>query len=114
MAEMTSREQLSKVRDYEKGYFATRLIAIGIELGLFEKIDAAKEGITTIHLAEQLGLHEPYVKIWCQTAYAWELLDCPFLARWYVGDIIRSAQGTFLVLLPKNPKNSIKIPIMIQ
>ncbi|MFC1857243.1 class I SAM-dependent methyltransferase [Thermodesulfobacteriota bacterium] len=76
MAEITSREQLEKVRGYEKGYFATRLIAIGIELGLFEKIDDAKEGITTIDLAEQLGLHEPYVKIWCQTAYSWELLDC--------------------------------------
>ncbi|MFC1858216.1 SAM-dependent methyltransferase [Thermodesulfobacteriota bacterium] len=76
MAEITSKEQLGKLRDYEKGYFATRLIAIGIELGLFEKIDAAKEGITTIDLAGQLALHEPYVKIWCQTAYAWELLDC--------------------------------------
>jgi len=76
MVEITSKEQLAKVRGYEKGYFATRAIGIGIDLGLFKKIDAAKNGITTSDLAKQLSLHEPYIKIWCQTAYSWELLDC--------------------------------------
>ena len=100
MAEITSREQLEKVRGYEKGYFATRLIGIGIELGLFEKIDAAKEGITTIDLAEQLGLHEPYVKIWCQTAYSWELLDYDDSGKF------RLPHGLNEVLVDKtNPRN---------
>jgi ubiquinone/menaquinone biosynthesis C-methylase UbiE len=27
-------------------------------------------------LATELGLHEPYLKFWCQTAYYFEILDC--------------------------------------
>jgi ubiquinone/menaquinone biosynthesis C-methylase UbiE len=100
MVEITSKEQLAKVRSYEKGYFATRLIGIGNELGLFEKIDAAENGITTSDLAKQLSLHEPYVKIWCQTAYSWELLDYDDNGK------IRLPPGLNEVLVDKtNPRN---------
>ena len=100
MAEITSKEQLAKVRGYEKGYFATRVIGLGNDLGLFEKIDAAENVITTSDLAKQLSLHEPYVKIWCQTAYAWELLDCDDSGKF------RLPPGLNEVLVDKtNPRN---------
>lgn len=71
-----SKSQMAKIRNFEKGFFATHLINIGAKLGLFDALNEAKEGITIPNLASKLGLHEPYLKIWCQTAYYFEILDC--------------------------------------
>jgi hypothetical protein len=53
---------------------ATHLINM---VGVFEKLNEKKEeGLTVADLAAELGVHEPYLKFWCQTAYHFELLDC--------------------------------------
>lgn len=67
--------QMEKIRGYEKGYFATILINLGAKLGIFEALNESKDGLTVPVLANKLGLHEPYLKIWCQTAYHFEILD---------------------------------------
>ena len=71
-----SKDQMAKIRNFEKGFIATHLINIGAKLGLFDALNEAKEGMTIPNLASKLGLHEPYLKIWCQTAYHFEILDC--------------------------------------
>jgi ubiquinone/menaquinone biosynthesis C-methylase UbiE len=67
---------MAKVRNFEKGFIATNLINVGAKLGIFEALKEGKEGVTVPDLASRLGLHEPYLKVWCQTAYHFELLDC--------------------------------------
>jgi len=76
MEEITAKSQMAKIRNFEKGFFATNLINIGAKLGLFEALNKEKEGTTIPELASKLGLHEPYLKIWFQTAYHFEILDC--------------------------------------
>jgi len=76
MEEIDVRSQWAKIRSFEKGFFAIHLINIGAKLGVFETLSEAKEGMTIPDLALKLQLHEPYLKIWCQTAYHFEILDC--------------------------------------
>ena len=75
MVELSSGKQMAKIRNFEKGFMATHLINLGAKLGIFESLNENKEGIAVSDLASTLGLHEPYVKIWCQTAYYFEILD---------------------------------------
>lgn len=76
MKKVTIRTQTEKLNQFRKGFIATHLIDIGRELGIFEVLkDTKKQGLTVSDLAEKLGLHEPYLKIWCQTAYFFEILD---------------------------------------
>ncbi len=67
--------QMEKIRGYEKGFFAITLINLGAKLGIFEALNESKDGLTVPVLANKLGLHEPYLKIWCQSAYHFEILD---------------------------------------
>ena len=76
MEEISVRSQWAKIRNFEKGFYATHLINIGAKLGIFEALYEAKEGMTIPDLASKLKLHEPYLKVWCQTAYHFEILDC--------------------------------------
>jgi len=76
MEEISVKSQWAKIRNFEKGFFATHLINIGAKLGVFEALYETKEGMTIPDLASKLGLHEPYLKVWCQTAYHFEILDC--------------------------------------
>jgi hypothetical protein len=76
MEESSVRSQWTKIRNFEKGFFAIHLINIGAKLGVFEALYEAKEGMTIPDLASKLELHEPYLKVWCQTAYHFEILDC--------------------------------------
>ena len=76
MKKVTIRTQTEKLEEFRKGFIATHLIDIGRELGIFEVLkDAKKQGLSVSELAEKLGLHEPYLKIWCQTAYFFKILD---------------------------------------
>ena len=75
MEEVSAKTQMFKIRNYEKGYMAIHLINLGARLGIFEALNENKAGITVPILAAKLGLHEPYLKIWCQTAYHFEILD---------------------------------------
>jgi ubiquinone/menaquinone biosynthesis C-methylase UbiE len=77
MEEVSAKTQMAKIRGFERGFMATHLINIGHRVGVFEKLNEKKEeGSTIADLASELGVHEPYLKFWCQTAYHFELLDC--------------------------------------
>lgn len=77
MEEASAKTQMAKIRNFERGFMATGLIHTGNKLGIFEKLNEKKEeGVTVADLATELGVHEPYLKFWCQTAYHFELLDC--------------------------------------
>ncbi len=75
MEELSSGKQMAKIRNFEKGFMATHFINLGAKLGIFESLNKSKEGVTVSDLASTLGLHEPYVKIWCETGYYFEILD---------------------------------------
>ena len=76
MEETTLDEQTLKLETYEKGFLAVYLVNTGIVLGLFEKLRTSEHGADTNALAGELGLHEPYLRLWCQTALHFEILDC--------------------------------------
>ena len=73
--EVTAKQQLDLIWDYIKGFHAVHLIAIGTELGLFEAISEADDGVKSDKLSQRLRLHGPYVDIWCKTACAYALID---------------------------------------
>ena len=75
MGEISAKAQMAKVREFEKGFMATHLINLGAKLGIFEALNENRNGLTVPVLAAKLGIHEPYLKIWCQTAYHFEILD---------------------------------------
>lgn len=75
MSEIKLETQQKKVAGYLEGYYITHLIEIGTELGIFPAIWEETNGITISRLASKLSLHEPYLKIWCQTAYYQGILD---------------------------------------
>ena len=114
MTEITGRSQMAKIRAFEKGFMAVQLLKLGAEIGVFNMLNESDDGFTVPELAKKLSLHEPYLKVWCQTAYYFEILDCdsegrfkyqPFLKdilgdkssfRYYLGNInldIRVSEG---------------------
>jgi 2-polyprenyl-3-methyl-5-hydroxy-6-metoxy-1,4-benzoquinol methylase len=50
------------------------LIDLGVRLGLFRAF-AEKSGATPREIAVKLGLHLPYLEVWCTSAYGLELLE---------------------------------------
>jgi ubiquinone/menaquinone biosynthesis C-methylase UbiE len=66
--------QVARIFGWRRGFNAMHLIDLGIRLGLFKALSDAP-GATTGELARRLGLHQPYVDVWCTTAYSFELLD---------------------------------------
>jgi len=76
MEEISAESQMARFSDFHKGFKAIHLINIGAKLGIFQALNEAKGGITVPELASKLGLYEPYLKLWCQTAYCFEILDC--------------------------------------
>jgi len=76
MEEISLESQKAKLRNFNKGFKAIHLINVGARVGILQALNEAKEGITVSELASKLGLHEPYLRIWCQTAYCLEILDC--------------------------------------
>ncbi|MBI3089554.1 MAG: class I SAM-dependent methyltransferase [Candidatus Tectomicrobia bacterium] len=82
MPEPTTDEQMQKVRTFERGFIGVLVILTGTELGLFAALErAGAPGLTAAELAARLGLHAPYVRFWCETAYALELLDADAAGR---------------------------------
>ena len=76
MSQNPTIEPTDLMWDYLRGFHAVHHMAIGTELGLFAKIDAAGEGgATPANLAVGLGLHPPYVDVWCRTGYHYGLLE---------------------------------------
>jgi ubiquinone/menaquinone biosynthesis C-methylase UbiE len=92
MEEISSKTQMAKIRNFEKGFIATHLVNLGAKLGIFEALNENQDGLTLPVLAAKLGIHEPYLKIWCQTAYHFEILDSDgkgrFMLQPYLDEIL--------------------------
>lgn len=76
MTEVTEQNQREKIGSFLSGYKAVHVLNIGARTGILQALNEATNGLTASDISSQLGLHEPYVKIWCQTAYHFEILDC--------------------------------------
>ncbi len=93
MEEATAKSQMAKIRGFEKGFMATHLINLGREMGFFEVLNEAKEGISVFDLASKLGVHGPYLKVWCETAYYFEILDCDDQSRYKLQPFLDEVLG---------------------
>lgn len=71
---LTADSQVARIFAWRRGFNALHLIDLGIRLGLF-KAFAETPGTTARFVAQRLGLHAPYVEVWCTTACSFELLD---------------------------------------
>jgi SAM-dependent methyltransferase len=66
--------QTARIFEWRRGFNAMHLIDLGAELGLFGAL-ADVPGRTAEEVAAGLGLHAPYVHVWCTTAFSLRLLD---------------------------------------
>ncbi|HZF24355.1 MAG TPA: hypothetical protein VE030_12920, partial [Burkholderiales bacterium] len=71
---ITADSQVARIFEWRRGFNTIHLIDVGVHLGLFQAL-VEKPGLTGRELAERLGLHAPYVEVWCKTAYGLEILD---------------------------------------
>jgi SAM-dependent methyltransferase len=87
----TADSQVTRIFEWRRGFNAMHLIDIGIRLGLFRAL-AETPHADPQSLASQLGLHAPYVKVWCTTAYSFGLLEAEGETRFrlapFVNDIL--------------------------
>jgi len=72
--EVAAKAQTAKIFEWRRGFDAIFLISLGVQLGLFRTF-AEKPGATSKEIAARLGLHLPFLEIWCTTAYSLELLE---------------------------------------
>lgn len=72
--EITADAQVARIFEWRRGFNTIHLIDLGVHLGLFRAL-AQAPGQTGAQLAGSLGLHAPYVEVWCRTAYGLEILD---------------------------------------
>lgn len=76
MTEVSADVQTGRMWDYLRGYHAVHHINIGLESELFQTIhEAGESGMTAADLAAKLGLHAPYIEVWCRTGYHYGLLE---------------------------------------
>jgi 2-polyprenyl-3-methyl-5-hydroxy-6-metoxy-1,4-benzoquinol methylase len=89
--EVTADSQVARLFTWRRGFNAMHLIDLGVRLGLF-KAFADTPDVTVWQVADRLGLHAPYVEVWCTTAYSFELLDADEERRFrlapFVNDIL--------------------------
>jgi len=72
--EITADSQVARIFEWRRGFNTIHLIDLGTHLGLFSAL-AQSPGLSGGELASRLGLHAPYVEVWCKTAYGLEILD---------------------------------------
>jgi ubiquinone/menaquinone biosynthesis C-methylase UbiE len=93
MSEITILSQIAKIRAFEKGHRAAQVLNTGFRFGLLSALAEAPEGLRTAELAVKLMLFEPFLKIWCQTAYHFEILDCNQQGRFSLQPYLEEALG---------------------
>ena len=103
MSEITILGQIAKVRNFEKGHRATQVINTGFSSGILDTLAQSIEGLTVPELALKLMLYEPFLKIWCQTAYHFEILDCDEQGRFKLQAFLDEVLGLDLSFRP-NPR----------
>jgi SAM-dependent methyltransferase len=96
--EITADSQSARVFAWRRGFNAMHLIDLGIRLDLF-KAFAQTPGITAQQAADRLGLHAPYVQIWCTTAYGFELLDADDERRFRLAPFVNE-----ILAVPTHPR----------
>lgn len=74
-AKAPANTRLAQINEAFQGFTAFHTLTIGAELALFVQLGARPSGLTPGELAAQLGLHAPYVRTWCETAFANTFLD---------------------------------------
>jgi ubiquinone/menaquinone biosynthesis C-methylase UbiE len=73
---MTDRtSQMERLLGYYVGYFATHLIRLVVDCGLFSALDAHPEGANAGDIAVELGFDQGYVEHFLRAAFALQLLD---------------------------------------
>ncbi len=74
-AKVTIGDQSLKILQHFRGVHATRMMDLGVKLGLFEALANAPNGITARELADKCKTNAWYTQVWCQAALALELLS---------------------------------------
>jgi ubiquinone/menaquinone biosynthesis C-methylase UbiE len=97
---MDYESQEAKIRGFERGYRAVYVINVGLQFGIFRAICADSKGLTAKRLADRLSLYEPYLTIWLQTAYHFELLDCDSKGRFALQPYLPEILGIDMGLEP--------------
>ena len=96
-AALSPDELSARIFAWRRGFNAMHVIDLGLQLGLFEAL-ARQPDLSSDALAAQLGLHAPYVRTWCTTAYSLALLEAD-------GDKLRLAPHVDTVLAkPHHPR----------
>ena len=94
---MDYESQEAKIRGFERGYRAVYVINVGLQFGIFSALCETSKGVTAKDLADRLSLFEPYLAIWLQTAYHFELLACNANGRFtlqpYMAEILGVEMG---------------------
>src|SRR5438093_7469125 len=73
MPRPTIGDAAARVFGYLRGFHATHYLALGVRLGLFSAL--AKQPRSAEALAQELGLHPPYVRGFCEMGHHLEILD---------------------------------------
>lgn len=81
---------VARIFAWRRGFNAMHLIDLGVRLGLFRVLSEAPGGMTAQEMAKTLGLHPPYVEVWCLTAYGFELLDADSNRRFRLAPFLES------------------------
>ncbi len=71
----TVEQRWQQLRAYYEGFWATWLLHVGRELGLFQALLAEPE-CNSGQLAQGLGYEADYVEVWCRAAFAYDFLEC--------------------------------------
>jgi SAM-dependent methyltransferase len=80
-SQITADSQVARIFEWRRGFNTIHLIDLGTHLGLFGAL-AQSPGLSGAELAARLGLHAPYVEVWCKTAYGLEILDADESGRY--------------------------------
>lgn len=76
MTESTAEQQAGLLWRYLKGFHAVHFVAMGMESRLFAAIhEAGDDGINAGDLSDRLGLHRPYIDVWCRTGVHYGILQ---------------------------------------
>ena len=95
MSEITAEQQVSRMWQHIKGFHVVHFVNIGEKLGFFAALRQAGDGLSVAELAADAKLHEPYVKVWCDTGVGYEILE-PVGQRYRLGphlDVVLADPG---------------------
>ncbi len=92
-AQVSADSQVARIFAWRRGFNAMHLIDLGVRLGLFKAFAEAPDSSAQA-VATRLGLHAPYVEVWCTTAYGFGLLEAAEDRRFrlapYMNEILAS------------------------